>query len=339
MMNMQSSINNSEFKRKSEAQRRILVILFCLVAIISAGTRDINNLPEGNDTAVYHDTYNELSRTSWHTLINNFSLFSTQYEGRDSGYPIFVKVTQLICDDFTFFMFLVATMFMTQFGMLVYKYVKSFFGIILSFLIFFALFDVVILSFMRQAITMSIVFYALRYIVVRDWKRYFGIMLIALSLHTSALVAIPYYFLPNLSKTKKWIFITIAMSPFLLYFSKLLVSSFLAGTLYEQFVSGEIVSPINYIVFVAFISGLAYLYFEKIKSIKDYELLISAAIGSILILPIVFWGNSLLRISYYYVIILIPLLPCVIDIVKIRLANRHIIYYVFISFFLLYILK
>ena len=118
-------------------QNRILLItLFCIFAVFQSGLRDIKTLPSYNDTPNYVRKYQEASRASWEMLFKNFSFYSSDYGERDLGYPIFIKMTQAIYNDFTFFMFLTAFIFIVPFGMLIYKYVKSFWGIILSFLIY-----------------------------------------------------------------------------------------------------------------------------------------------------------------------------------------------------------
>ncbi len=51
---------------------------------------------------------------------------------------------------------------------------------------------------LRQAFAMSIFLYAFKYIKARDWKKYFFWMLIAASMHVSALLYFPVYFLYGL---------------------------------------------------------------------------------------------------------------------------------------------
>ena len=47
----------------------------------------------------------------------------------------------------------------------------------------------------RQAIAMAIFLYAMKYMKSRDWKRYYFAMIIALMIHTSAIIYFPLYFL------------------------------------------------------------------------------------------------------------------------------------------------
>ena len=152
-------------KRGKKRNHFLLVSLFCFIAIFQSGLRDINNLPDGNDTLSYRYSYEIVSKTSWSSLIRNFSLYTSEYKERDFGYPIFTKATQLIYDDFTFYMFLVAIIFLIPFSAFIYKYVKTYLGISLAFLIYFSIYTNIVNSFMRQAISLGLFLYGLKYIM------------------------------------------------------------------------------------------------------------------------------------------------------------------------------
>ena len=220
---------------KNNVRRIFLVSFFCLVAIIQSGLRDINNLPIGNDTPNYYIIYQYVEYESWSSISGGFSFTSDDYDDRDTGYLVFIKVTQLISKDFTFFMFLTAIWFMVPFGMFIHRFVKSYAGIILVFLLFFALFGNIINSFIRQAISLGIVLFALRSVETRDWKKYLGLFLMALTIHSSSIVALPFYFLPAISKSKKWMVIALSTSPILMYFSRLLFTALVVGTVYVNY--------------------------------------------------------------------------------------------------------
>lgn len=325
--------------KTQERKRILLIVVLCFIAILQAGLRDIDNLPIGNDTPRYMSKYMEMLSVPWSSVMSEASIISEEYSGRDSGYEVFMKLTQFISDDFTFFMFLTATIFFLSFGWLTYKYVKGYLGIILVFAIYFAIFTNVVNSFMRQGVALGITLFAIRYIISRNWKYYYGLMLIALSIHSSAIAAFPFYFFPLLSNSKKWPLLSIAVSPVLILFQQSLTSFFLAGTVYDNYIDKEIVNPVNYLLLIVTIALLGIVYFEKVQKIRDYEILISAVIGTMLLLPVVFMGNVMLRISYYYVFVLLVLLPNVIDCIKIPKSTRTIAYLLLISFFMFIIFR
>ena len=332
------SLPNSVNKRK-ERGRIVLICVFCLIAILQSGLRDMNNLPSGNDTPNYYYIYQGVERTSWNELLSGISFYNVEYEIRDPGYAVFIKATQLISKSFTFFMFLTAIFFMVPFGLFVNRFVKSYLGIILTFLLFFALFSNIINSFMRQAISLGLVLFAIKYVINRDWKKYIGLFLIAFFIHSSSIIAAPLYLLPKISKTRKRLVIALVLSPILIFFSDRLFSSLVVGTVYEIYADSNVENPVNYIILVFVISLGAIAFFNNLKHGEHYELLMSGVIGSLLILPIVVLGNTMLRISYYYVLFIIPLVAVIIDSLKIRQDFKNAIYLLLILVFLFYIIR
>ena len=314
--------------------RVVLTVLFCLAAILQSGLRDISKLPDYNDTPVYQAKYNQLLITPWGSVFDDFTIFSSEYDVRDSGYEVFMKLTQLVSHKFIFFMFITAILFIVPFGLLVNRYAKSYLGIVLSFAIYFSIFTTIVNSFMRQAIALGVVLFSTKYVVKRDWKSFFLLALFNLTIHSSSVIAIPLYFLPRLSDSRKWIVLSLFLLPVLFYFHTTLFSFFLRGSVYSSYMETEAVSPINYMLLLSAIVLLALVFFQKIKSINGFELFIGGVIGVVLLMPLVFMGNAILRISYYYVVLLIPFVSVVIDSIRINPSIRLLVYLVSISFFL-----
>lgn len=326
-------------KEPSFKGRLFLTLVFSLIAIFQSGLRDIKNLPAGNDTPTYAYIYSDVANTSWMNLFMRFALVGQDYGERDLGYPLFIKASQLIYTDFTFFMFLTAIIFFISFGWLIFKYVKSYLGVILVFAIYFAIFTNVVNSFMRQAIVLGITLFAIRYIISRNWMIYFSLMLAALSIHNSAIAAFPFYFLPLVSTKKKWLGLSFIISPILILFLRSLLSYLFTGTVYDNYVQEDAVNPVNYMLLIVSMALLGYFYLYKMKEISDYEILTSAVMGTMLILPVVFMGNTMLRTSYYYVFVLLLVLPNIIDRIKMPKAVRTTTYLLLISFFIFMIYR
>ena len=326
---------------KNNKQKRLilLVVFFSLIAIVQSGLRDINKLPAGNDTPTYAYIYSDVANTSWTTLLKTFTIGEQEYRQRDTGYPLFIKTSQLIYTDFTFFMFLTAIIFFLSFGWIICKYVKSYLGVILVFVIYFAIFTNIVNSFMRQAIVLGITLFAIRFIISRNWKCYFGLMLVALSLHSSAIAAFPFYFLPLVSTSKKWLGLSFFISPILSLFLRSLLLYFLTGSVYDNYVQEDAVNPVNYMLLIVTMALFGYFYLYKLKEVSDDDILTSAIMGTMLILPVVFMGNTMLRISYYYVLVLLLTLPNIIDRIKMPKAVRTTTYLLLISFFIFMIYR
>lgn len=64
----------------------------------------------------------------------------------------------------------------------------------------------------RAGLSYAIVLWAVQYITTRDWKRYFFWIFVAYQFHSSALIAVPLYFLCLLKLNKKQIFLGIILA-------------------------------------------------------------------------------------------------------------------------------
>ena len=322
-----------------DRRRKILVILFCLFAILQSGLRNIENSSrEGDDTPNYHYTYSEVNNKSWSDLCDQFTYYSSEYEGREGGYAFFIKATQLIYNDFRFFMFLSSTIFIVPLGMMIYRYVDSYEGLVLSFLIFFALFSSIINSLMRQAIVLGVYMYTLRYVQSQDWKRYFAILALLFTWHNSIVIAIPFYFLPKFC-SRRWILIALLAGLVMSVFSAIILSRMFAGTVYEVYGEGDSYGLVLLLLLISFISYLGYVLYDKIAMIKDYKFLICGILGTLMCLPFIRIGGSLVRVSYYYFLFFIPLIPIIIDCAFKNKFQHRMAYLFAICFFLYYIIR
>ena len=340
MFIMKTIRNKRERKKRTKERVRIfLIVLFCLIAILQSGLRDINSLPLGNDTVNYQFVYEKYDKMSWSNLWGEFSFVGSDYTERDAGYPLFIKATQVVWSNFTFFMFLTAAIFIVPFGLLIRRYVHSLLGVTLAFLIYFALFTPIVNSFMRQAVTLGISLFAIRYAIKRKWKQYYALILVAITLHMSAIVAAPFYFLLRLKQKREWMFRILVLLPILVYFSTSFLSLLVGGTIYEDYLTSETENPINYAIFIVGVSLFAFLAYNNLKKRHRYDALICGVIGSLTLMPIIFLGNTMLRVSYYYVVLLIPLFPILIDKIKMYYEMRIAAYVLTISFFLYFILR
>mgnify|MGYP003291304467 CR=1 FL=1 len=319
--------------------RIFLIYVFCIIAILQSGLRNVKHLSDENDTIRYQYSYENILNTSWSQILQNFSFYSTDYGERDLGYPIFVKLTQFLCDDFTFFMFLTATIFLVPFSLIIYRYVKSNLGIILSFLIYFSLYTNIVNSFMRQAIALGIILYGVKYIINSNWKKYYFILAIAFVIHSSAVLAIPLYFLTKFVKSRKLLLWILIISPILMQFTPILIKLLSTGSVYENYGDEVIRTPINYIMYLFFAAILCYFSYNRIIIIPNCKVLIAGILGTTLLLPLIWMGGTAIRISYYYSIFVIPIISLMIDNIIRDKNSRNVTYTISIIFFLFLTLK
>lgn len=319
-------------------KRKVIVTIFCLFAIFQSGLREIDDpYRDGDDTPNYQNMYKEIDEITWSTLCEKFSFYSSEYEEREGGYSFFVKATQLVYNDFRFFMFLSAAILIIPIGMIIYKYVESYEGLFLSFLIYFALFGSLVNGLMRQAVVLGVILFSLRYVKTQNWKKYFATLALLFTIHTSAIIAIPFYFMPRYFSSRRWVLIALVAAPFLTMSVGFLISRLLAGTVYDAYIDSDNLGLVNLLLLISFISLLVYLHYDKIEQVEDYEYLICGVIGTLACMPFIRMGGALLRVSYYYFLFFIPLIPVVID----RICSDRFVYrmsYLFSICFFLFLL-
>lgn len=336
---MKTALNKSRNAFLLARRRQILVLIFCLISVTLSGLRNPDSEIIGVDTPTYRYTYNELERTSWYDLINNFSYYSVEYEGREKGYDFFVKFTQIFIDNFRFFMFLTAAFFIIPVGMIIYRYVKSYEGLILSFTIYFALFTSIPNGLMRQAITLGVFLLATKYVETREWIKFYVIIALLFTIHNSIVIAIPFFFMYKHCTSKKYLLIALIAAPVLVAVSSTLMYRILAGTVYELYGESDGFGLVNILLLIGAISLLTYFYFDKVKKIEGSNFLICGVIGTLFCLPFIRLGGTVLRISYYYFVFFIPLLPVLIDCACKDRVIRWLAYLFSISFFLFFIFR
>lgn len=83
---------------------------------------------------------------------------------------------------------------------------------------------------LRQHMAVAVLFFSIKYIVNRDLKRFLLILLLACSIHMTAIVFLPAYFVYKLKIDKKFFLIVLLGCLFMFFFFQSVVSYFTSGT-------------------------------------------------------------------------------------------------------------
>ena len=151
----------------------------------------------GSDTVSYHQSYTLTFYTSWSSLFQQFvDIYINHLPGKDAGYALFEKFTQVFIYNYQSYLVLIAIIFTVPMARFIYRYSAD---VYVSFLIysilFFAFFA---LTGHRQTIaTASVVFFGYQLILKRKLFWLIAVSLIAATIHKSALIFLPFYFLYN----------------------------------------------------------------------------------------------------------------------------------------------
>ena len=173
---------------------------------------------------------------------------------------------------------------------------------------------------LRQWIASAIMFIGFKYILERDWKKYFFIVFVAYLFHSSSLIMIPMYFLVNRDFHSKKTLVIVGLFVFCYIFFNGFISmlfDMLAGSKYADYEStilswqegGSMIRVIVYLM-PLIVASIFYRDIDKNK-FKNIDILMNLCLMSVLFMLLgtkhVFFIRMNLFFDIYYVL-LIPIL-------------------------------
>lgn len=285
---------------------RIIIIVSAINWIFLSGFRALN---VGADTINYKNMFERTSFTSWNEIFGFFlKMFSSRGQGRDPGYELIVKTIQLISLDYQVFLFIIAIITIVPLSIWIHKNSKE---PLTSFMVFNVLFfSFFAITGIRQTLAMVlIVFIGYRFVLKRKLIPFLITSFIAFTIHKSAIVFVPFYFLSNV-KSQRWhLYLALLMFGFLMIFRnqyfKILA---MAGGFdnYDVYASG---GPK---VFTLLLAGIILLIIWKVdfnENNPKTNSYINATILALLLLPISWVNPSAMRVVMYFSVFLMVLIP------------------------------
>ena len=309
----------------SDKVRKKYIRFICFVLILQSGLR---NVAVGIDTYNYFLIFEEIRYTSWNEIIQNtITYYSTgDFLIRDPGYSIIQKLFQTITTDFQLFLIFIAILFFSAFGHFLYKNSKRLSDVIIAFLIYSVLFYFFFsITGQRQTIATALLLFSFEYIKKRKLLPFLLLVMIASTVHKSALVFIPLYFVSRIVKTRLFYRVILILFPVFLVFNGEIAGflSTLGGYEgYSQFLgSGTYV----FTVFFLLISLVALIRSKYIiKSNPNAQNYFNAFAFALLFLPLTWFHPSTMRIVQYFSIFMTLFIPEIIhsfNHISIKLRN------------------
>ncbi|EIM05716.1 polysaccharide polymerase [Planococcus antarcticus DSM 14505] len=179
------------------------------------------------------------------------------------------KIISLITDDPQWYFAITGFFIVTSFLVFIYKYSPN---VYLSVMIFFTIGGYFTShNITRQYIAVAICLYAFSYLISRNPIKYFSLIFIAITFHTSAVVMIPLYFLVKIRINLKIVllyFILITFGAFLYDFLAPLIHSLIYSDSYIEVGYGtEGASIYNILLPLFLLTFLLYIYYIKKESL------------------------------------------------------------------------
>lgn len=180
------------YEQQGFKSRNIALALVCSVFAIIAGLRSW----EWPDTGIYVVSF-------WRThSLWDFSFTDRPLAYSEIGFYFLASIIKTILDDDRFYLMVISGLTFYFLFKDLKKY--SLFPLVGLFTYISRFYIGRNFIQMRAGLAYVILMLSIKYIYEKDWKRYFFIVFIAWTIHRSALIAIPLYFICNWINVKKW---------------------------------------------------------------------------------------------------------------------------------------
>nr|WP_244363823.1 EpsG family protein [Pseudoalteromonas sp. K222D] len=309
--------------KNTELNRKLFVFISSGILFLQSGLR---NVGVGVDTYGYSIDYEETKLISWHETYYSILDYYILGVGKDPGYLVFKKLILIFSDNYNFFLCVVAALFFYSLSKILLNYLTSINELFLSYIIYVVLF-LTFYSFTgtRQVIATSIVFFAFNSLMNRRGWSYFLAILLASSIHKSALIMLPFYLISQYDRPGRLMLFNIMLFPILMFFSEQMMGILKVAGGYKEYHSN---SSAGTPAFTAIYLMLCFFLLLKSKEILESQpnskVFFNAASVGLVFLPLSWINPSALRLVMYFSIFLVILVPVVVSSFSIKLAGKEI---------------
>ena len=160
-----------------------------------------------SDSLAYEEEYNTIKP------IFNWNYIDDHSWWWDKGFVIFTMFTKLVSNDFRFFVFVNTLIDITLFAVCIKRYSCNFLVTILAFLAFQGILTEI--NLFRNIKSILLFLFSIKYIENRKWYYFFPINLLGYTLHSSALLFFPMYWLLNIRFQLKYVIVVVSVITFI----------------------------------------------------------------------------------------------------------------------------
>lgn len=299
----------------NEKKQRITIFLFFAIAFVLLALRDKS---VGVDLSAYLPNFNVVKKLSFEQLFDKFE--------RERGFWILNKIISLFTGEEQVFLIIMALITVIPVAKL---YIKESENALLSIAIFLIMPNFAMMfSGLRQAVAISLVAIAFKYVKEKKLIKFILIILLAITFHKSAFIAFLIYPFYHMNITKGKLFAIIPAIIAILVFNKP-IFEFLLEFMGEYGEKYEYEETTAYTMIILFALFFVFSYFAPDEKQMDKNAMGLRNIGVLaLTLQIFALANPVAMRMNYYVIIFLPLLlPKVIN----RVHERNKQFYQFIG--------
>lgn len=330
-------------QENTKRNKLVYIVLCSLLLLFVAAMRSPEwmTFTYNIDTLNYKDTFESTFYMSWDEFWA--SVYERYWKGEgdsDIGYLAINKLIGLFTHEFSIFSLLADLLFFIPFGMLLYHYCSNILQVMFGYVFYIALVQVFFLGGARQMFALGFDLMAL--IAMIDKKRLWTavFLLMAISIHFSSIL----FLIPLLmvwynfsSKTLKWMHLAaFLVFPIVFLFPNQLIV-FMGESVgmdkYAEYGRGAIRGGANTFIFlIEALSLFCLVAIQKRNLIHDSTIKLFYTMAPLLTFfaPLIRSNGSMIRISLYYHLFLVFLVPFAIDCMASR-RNRNLIYFIAIG--------
>lgn len=296
--------------------KKTYVIICVLVFLL---LNSLRSLTVGADTENYYYMFLHMKSLTWSEIWQTF--VERYYYGiseDDIGYVLLVKAISYITQDFHVFTFIAESLFFIPLGVLLYKYSRNCIHLVLAFSLYGALLNAIPITNCRQTYAFGLCIITIIMYLENYHRRFIPlVILIAATIHLSALLFfLPYILVRFAKKLRSFHIISLILVPAVLADPNKIIR--LMGNMSgkEQYASyGEngVAGGANTFVFLLFLLSIYILIsFYKAKlSEADNKTIMLYTMAPLFTFfgPLIVSNGTMIRISMYFHIYLVLLLP------------------------------
>lgn len=297
--------------QQQKNRKKYITFMMVLLALQSG----LRNVAVGADTYAYYLMFDKATHYSLYQLLFD----NTALSFKDPGYLILTKLFSVFIPNYRLFLIAIAIFFFSALGKLLYRYLNSNLDVLVSI----ALYECLYYSFfsitgLRQTIATGILLFALPLVLDKRHKRkntilFFLLLFVASTIHKSAFLFLPVYFLPRFRNNKQ-VFLSVFVLFVPMFYAGGGLGSILEDTEFERythyFEQNETVGAVVFTVYIVMLTLAVFFKLKKINSYsKDNHVFSSSIAIAMMLSPLLVLDPNNQRIVQYYSIFGLIILP------------------------------
>lgn len=287
--------------------KKLFYIIVSIQWILISGLRHVSI---GSDTSNYKNMFLDVRGLSWDKLWIDFvGILFKGVEGKDPGYAILVKLFHYISTDYQIYLIAIAIFVTVSLSVWLYKNSRN---PVVSYVLYSCLFySFFAITGIRQSIAMAmVVFIGYELIKKKKLLLFFINVLVASTIHLSALVFFPFYWLANIKITKLYL-VSVSTLIILSFILKNQIKDIIVKHVYQDYSVSYAGAGTWTFTFLLILVALASIYYRKtiLKNNPQAKHYFNALIFAFLFLPLTFINPSAMRIVMYFSVFLMLLIP------------------------------